>query len=134
MLSIEKRTTELSADDYIFLNENFEIADKSEIAKGVSYIVFNRKRNITKIVKSVLQNELDALDRNIALDYWGNGLNANQIAQKYNLSQAKIYRTLKSVKTKVETYLKYVLLYDEYVHRYSVSELMSFIKGEFFEN
>ena len=134
MFNIEKRTSELSVDDYIFLNENFEIADKGEISKGVSYIVFNRKRNIIKILKSVLQNELDVLDRNIALDYWGNGLNAPEIAEKYNLPQAKIYRTLKSIRAKVETYLKYVLLYDEYVHRYSVAELMEFIKGEFFEN
>lgn len=134
MLNVEKITTELSMDDYIFLNENFEVADKREVANGVSYIVFNRKRNIINIVKSVLQNELDATDRNIAIDYWGNGLGVNAIAEKYSLPKAKIYRMLKSVRAKVETYLKYVLLYDEYVHRYSVSELMSFIKGEFFEN
>lgn len=134
MVDIEKRTTELSMDDYVFLNENFEVADKGEVAKGVSYIVFNRKRNIINIVKSVLQNELDAIDRDIALDYWGNGLNATEISKKHNLPKAKIYRTLKSVRAKVETYLKYVLIYDEYVHRYSVADLMSFIKGEFFEN
>lgn len=134
MINIENRTTELSMDDYVFLNENFEVADKNEVARGVSYIVFNRKQNIINIAKSVLKNELDELDRDIALDYWGSGLNATQIAEKYNLSQAKIYRILKNVRGKIEIYLKYVLLYDEYVHRYSVNELMNFIKGEFLEN
>lgn len=133
MLNLET-TTELSSDDYMFLSENLEVFSENEVSKGISYIVFNRRRNIINIVKQVLENEFDELDRSIALDFWGNEIKGSQIAKKYGLPSSRVYRALKNIRERLETYLKYVLLYDECVHTYSVSDLMRFIKEESFEN
>lgn len=124
------RITELTVDEYAFLTENFELANKVEIENGVGYIVFNRKRNILNTVKKVIENELNSLEKEIILDYWGRELNAEEIAEKYELSRAGVYRHLNSAKKKVEKYLKYVLVYEDDVQQYSISDFFEFIKGD----
>ncbi len=122
--------TELAVDEYAFLTENFEFTSKDEIKNGVDYIVFNRKRNILNIVKKVIENELSGLEKELVLDFWGRELKVDELAQKYELSRAAIYRNLNSAKKKIEKYLKYVLIYEDDVQRYSVSDFVEFIKGD----
>ena len=122
--------TELAVDEYAFLTENFEFANKDEIKNGVGYIVFNRKRNILNAVKKIVENELSSLEKELVLDFWGKELKVEDLAQKYELSRAAIYRNLNSAKKKIEKYLKYVLIYEDNVQRYSVSDFIEFIKGD----
>lgn len=122
--------TELTVDEYAFLTENFEFANKDEIKNGVGYIVFNRKRNILNTVKKVIENELSGLEKELVLDFWGRKLKVDELAQKYELSRASVYRQLNNAKKKVEKYLKYVLVYEDDVRRYSVSDFVEFIKGD----
>ena len=117
-------------DEYAFLTENFEFANKDEIKNGVGYIVFNRKRNILNAVKKIVENELSSLEKELVLDFWGKELKVEDLAQKYELSRAAIYRNLNSAKKKIEKYLKYVLIYEDNVQRYSVSDFIEFIKGD----
>ena len=124
------QTTELAVDEYAFLTENFEFANKDEIKNGVAYIVFNRKRNILNTVKKIVENELSSLEKELVLDFWGKELKVEDLAQKYELSRAAIYRNLNSAKKKIEKYLKYVLIYEDDVQRYSVSDFIEFIKGD----
>ena len=124
------QTTELAVDEYAFLTENFEFANKDEIKNGVGYIVFNRKRNILNTVKKIVENELSSLEKELVLDVWGKELKVEDLAQKYELSRAAIYRNLNSAKKKIEKYLKYVLIYEDNVQRYSVSDFIEFIKGD----
>ena len=124
------QTTELAVDEYAFLTENFEFANKDEIKNGVGYIVFNRKRNILNTVKKIVENELSSLEKELVLDFWGKELKVEDLAQKYELSRAAIYRNLNSAKKKIEKYLKYVLIYEDNVQRYSVSDFFEFIKGD----
>ena len=124
------QTTELAVDEYAFLTENFEFANKDEIKNGVGYIVFNRKRNILNTVKKIVENELSSLEKELVLDFWGKELKVEDLAQKYELSRAAIYRNLNSAKKKIEKYLKYVLIYEDNVQRYSVSDFIEFIKGD----
>ena len=124
------QTTELAVDEYAFLTENFELANKDEIKNGVGYIVFNRKRNILNTAKKIIENELNSLEKELVLDFWGKELKAEDLTQKYGLSRAAIYRNLNSAKKKIEKYLKYVLIYEDDVQRYSVSDFIEFIKGD----
>lgn len=122
--------TEIAVDEYAFLTENFEFANKDEIKNGVGYIIFNRKRNILNTAKKIIENELNSLEKELVLDFWGKELKAEDLTQKYGLSRAAIYRNLNSAKKKIEKYLKYVLIYEDDVQRYSVSDFIEFIKGD----
>lgn len=126
--------TELAVDEYAFLTENFEFANETEIKNGVGYIVFNRKRNILGTVKKVIENELSSLEKELVLDFWGNELTVEELAEKYKISRASVYRYLNNAKKKVEKFLKYVLVYDDSVQQYSASDFLKFIKGDYIEN
>ena len=122
--------TELAVDEYAFLTENFEFANKDEIKNGVGYVVFNRKRNILNTVKKIVENELSSLEKELVLDFWGKELKVEELAQKYKLSRAGVYRYLNNAKKKVEKYLKYVLIYEDNVQQYSVLDFFEFFKGD----
>lgn len=124
----------LSVDEYSFLTENFEFINKEEIEAGVKYIIFNRKRNIIDTVKKVLQNELKEMERNLVLDYWGNNLSVDELADKYEISRATVYRCINNSKKKIEKFIKYVLVYDDTVRSHSVEDFLGYIKGESIEN
>lgn len=121
-------------DEYAFLTENFEFANVTEIKTGVSYIVFNRKRNILNTVKKVVENELSSLEKDLVSDFWGNELSVEELEEKYNISRASVYRYLNSAKKKIEKFIKYVLIYDDSVQQYSISDFLNFIKGDRIEN
>lgn len=126
--------TKLTVDEYTFLTENFEFANVTEIKTGVSYIVFNRKRNILNTVKKVVENELSSLEKDLVSDFWGNELSVEELEEKYNISRASVYRYLNSAKKKIEKFIKYVLIYDDSVQQYSISDFLNFIKGDRIEN
>lgn len=126
--------TKLTVDEYAFLTENFEFANVTEIKTGVSYIVFNRKRNILNTVKKVVENELSSLEKDLVSDFWGNELSVEELEEKYNISRASVYRYLNSAKKKIEKFIKYVLIYDDSVQQYSISDFLNFIKGDRIEN
>lgn len=122
--------TKLAVDEYAFLTENFEFTNEDEIKNGVGYIVFNRKRNILNTVKKVIENELSALEKELVIDFWGKGLTAEELAEKYKISRASVYRSLNKAKKKIEKFIKYVLVYDDAVQQYSISDFFNFIKGD----
>lgn len=122
--------TELAVDEYTFLTENFEFTNEDEIKNGVGYIVFNRKRNILNTVKKVIENELSALEKDLVLDFWGKELTVEELAEKYKISRASVYRYLNNAKKKIEKFIKYVLVYDDAVQQYSISDFFNFIKGD----
>lgn len=122
--------TELAVDEYAFLTENFEFTNEDEIKNCVGYIVFNRKRNILNTVKKVIENELSALEKDLVLDFWGKELTVEELAEKYKISRASVYRYLNNAKKKIEKFIKYVLVYDDAVQQYSISDFFNFIKGD----
>ena len=122
--------TELAVDEYAFLTENFEFTNEDEIKNCVGYIVFNRKRNILNTVKKVIENELSALEKDLVLDFWGKELTVEELAEKYKISRASVYRYLNNAKKKIEKFIKYVLVYDDAVQQYSISDFFYFIKGD----
>ena len=122
--------TKLAVDEYAFLTENFEFTNEGEIKNGVGYIVFNRKRNILNTVKKVIENELSALEKDLVLDFWGKELTVEELAEKYKISRASVYRYLNKAKKKIEKFIKYVLVYDDAVQQYSISDFLNFIKGD----
>ncbi len=133
-MHFNNRITELTVDEYAFLSENFEFVNEKDVGNGVSYIVFNRKRNILNTVKKVIENELSSLEKELILDFWGRELTVEELLEKHKLSRSSVYRYLNNAKNKIEKYIKYVLVYEDNVQRYSVADFLNFIKGDYIEN
>ena len=98
-------------DDYLFLTEDLEFMDKAFINKGIKYLVYKKKQRMIDTVRSVMDNELTEIERNIAEDYWCNNLLVEEIAKKYKLSRSGFYRTVDVIKEKMNMHLKYVVFY-----------------------
>ena len=126
---------ELSMDDYLFLTEDLEFMDKAFINKGIKYLVYKKKQRMIDTVRSVMDNELTEIERNIAEDYWCNNLLVEEIAKKYKLSRSGFYRTVDVIKEKMNMHLKYVVFYNNDCPP-TKGDFLSFLnrKGEFFEN
>ena len=134
IMSFTNRITEISVDEYAFLTENFELKNKNDVEMGVKYILFNRRRNIIDIVKKIFNNELTEIEKKIALDFWGDNLSVDELAEKYELSRASVYRNLNNAKKKIEKYIDYVLIYADAVKEYSVSDFLKYVQGDYIEN
>ena len=126
--------TEISVDEYAFLTENFEFRNKNDVELGGKYILFNRRRNMIDIVRKIFDNELTEIEKTIALDFWHNNLSVDELAEKYELSRASVYRNLNNAKKKLEKYIDYVLIYANAVKEYSVSDFLKYVQGGYIEN
>ena len=126
--------TEISVDEYAFLTENFEFRNKNDVELGVKYILFNRRRNMIDIVRKIFDNELTEIEKNVASDFWYNNLSVDELAEKYELSRASVYRNLNNAKKKLEKYIDYVLIYANAVKEYSVSDFLKYVQGGYVEN
>lgn len=131
----ENKLTELSSDEYFYLSENLDFIDSSSVEKAVRYIVISKKRKLLRIVRQVLASELDERERGIALDYWARGIPVNSIVENRGIPRSSVYRQLDNAKKKLQTSLKYVLLYDSEALPASADELLAFIKkGDYVES
>lgn len=119
---------EMSKDEYFYLTENLEIVDKNSISNGVRYLVYNKKRRLLNVVDKVMQNELTEDERKLATDYWSGEYSLGELLEKYNMSRSAIYRTIAHIKDKIQTSLKYVLIYDADALPQRADELRKFIK------
>lgn len=119
---------EMSNEEYFYLTENLELVDKNTIHNGVSYLIYNKKKRLLDVVQKVMQNELTEEEQHLATDYWSDEYSLGEISQRNNITRSSIYRRLDVIKKKLETSLKYVLLYDADVLPQSTNELMSYIK------
>lgn len=124
---------EMSKDEYFYLTENLELVDEKSVQRGVGFLVYNKKRRLLNVVKQVMQNELTEGERRLALDYWSGEYSLGEISQRNNITRSAIYRRINCIKEKLETSLKYVLIYDNDVLPQSTAELMNFIKEKQFE-
>lgn len=124
---------EMSKDEYFYLTENLEIVDKNSISKGVRYLVYNKKKRLLNVVNQVMQNELTEDERSLVTDYCSGDYSLGEILEKYNMSRSAMYRTISHIKNKIQTSLKYVLIYDADTLPQGADELRNFIKETQFE-
>ncbi len=132
MLDYDRQIQEISTEEYFFLTENFSFADSNTIKERVGYLVYNKRKKLLDTVKLVMENELSEDERNIAIKYWFEKVPAAVLADKYNVSRARIYRILDIAREKLEVSLKYVLVYNDAIKPPSTKELLLQIKGGFF--
>ncbi|MBQ4571668.1 MAG: sigma-70 family RNA polymerase sigma factor [Clostridia bacterium] len=118
----------ISTEEYFYLTENFEVVDKKSAETLVRYLVYDKRRKLMDTVRSVMQNELTAKERNIAIDYWQNKMSIGDISEKYCISRSSFYRTIDTIKKKLETSLKYVLFYNEILKPPHKEDFLSQIK------
>ncbi len=132
MLYTNEQIQEISTEDYIFLTENFRLVDENITRECVSYLLYNKRKRLIDTVRQVIDNELTAEERNVALDYWENNLSIRDMISKYKISRSSVYRQLDSIKRKLETSLKYVLIYDDAIKPPSTEEFLRQVKGEIY--
>ncbi len=124
----DQRIKALAVDEYFFLTENLEIANKDMASSGVSYILQSRQHQLAQIVKKAIQNELLPIERNIVLEHLGEGVSAVMLQEKYGISHSAFYRALNSAKKKLCTSLKYVLLYNDEGFSGNAEELFEYVR------
>lgn len=119
---------ELSKEEYFYLTENLELVNEETIRNGVGYLVYNKRKKLLDVVEKVMQNELTSEERQLALDYWSGVYSLGEISKKNNIKRSAVYRRIETAKKKLETSLKYVLIYDSDILPHSTTELLSFVK------
>lgn len=124
---------EMTTEEYFYLTENLELVDEASIRNGIGYLVYNKKKRLLNVVKKVMQNELTDKERKLATDYWSGDFTIGEISQRNNLARSAVYRHIDTIKYKLTTYLKYVLIYDAEALPQSTSDLLSFVKEKQFE-
>ena len=109
--SNDNKIKTLGVNEYFFLTENFEFADKSEVQSAMGFIIMNKRNSLEKTVKSIIENELNENEKNVIKLFYYNGLD-----------------TLKNGLKKIEKSIKYVLEYDGFSSKMSSEELVKYIK------
>ena len=128
--SNENKIKYLGVNEYFFLTENLEFTDESEVQGAVRFIVVNKRKNLERIVKSIIENELDETEKTVIKLFYYKGFNAIAISKICNISRSSVYRNLNSGLKKIENTLKYVLEYEGFSEDLSATELVKFVKGE----
>lgn len=129
VLSNENKIKYLGVNEYFFLTENLEFTDESEVQRAVRFIVVNKRKNLERTIKSVIENELDETEKTVIKLFYYKGFNALAISKICNISRSSVYRNLDSGLRKIENTLKYVLKYEEFSEKMSARELVKFVKG-----
>lgn len=132
MIKTHQNLNCISTEDYYYLTENFEFVDARTRADQVCYLVYSKDRKIIDTFRKVMENELTERERNMAMDYWSNNLAVNNISKKYNISRSAFYREIKEIKQKIDTYLKYVLFYNDIIKPPSVAEFIMQVQSNKF--
>lgn len=124
----DEKIKALTVDEYFYLTENLEVADKESVEKGVSFILYSRQQKIVDIVRQVLANELTDFEREIIKEHLSDGVSATEIQEKYRIPRSTFYRYLNSAKQKLKASLKYVWLYDGISVPNSAEGLVEYVK------
>lgn len=127
--SNDNKIKTLGVNEYFFLTENFEFADKSEVQGAMGFIIMNKRNSLKKTVRSIIENELDETEKAVIKLFYYNGLDTLSISEMCSLSRSSVYRNLKSGLKKIEKLIKYVLEYDGFSSKMSSEELVKYIKG-----
>lgn len=124
----DEKIKALTVDEYFYLTENLEVADRQSIEKGVGFILYSRQQKIVDIVRQVLENELTDFERKIIKEHLSDGATATEIQEKYRIPRSTFYRYLNSAKAKLKSSLKYVWLYDNISVPNSTEGLLEYVK------
>ncbi|MCH5190249.1 MAG: sigma-70 family RNA polymerase sigma factor [Oscillospiraceae bacterium] len=125
----ENKIKYLGVNEYFFLTENLEFTNGSEVQGAVRFIVVNKRKNLERTVKSVIENELDESEKTVIKLFYYNGFSALAISKICKMARSSVYRNLNSGLRKIENAIKYVLEYEGFSAEMSADELVKFVKG-----
>ncbi len=127
MFAQTNKMFEISVEEHEYLTEFIDFkSGKANV--GTSYLVYNREKKLISIVRAVMQNELNELERNVAIGHWCESIPADKLARHYNLSRSSLYRILENVRKKIEISMKYVLMYDGILLPKSMEEILAYAR------
>lgn len=127
MFAHTNKMLEISVEEHEYLTEFVDFkSGKAEV--GTSYLVYNREKKLISVVRAVMQNELNELERNVANGHWCEHIPAEKLARQYELSRSAVYRILENVREKIEGSMKYVLMYDGILLPKSMEEILAYAR------
>lgn len=127
MFAQTNKMVEISVEEHEYLTEFVDFkSGKADV--GTRYLVYNRVKKLNSVVKAVMQNELNELERNVATGHWCDQIPADKIARQYKLSRSAVYRILENVRKKIESSMKYVLMYDGILLPESIEEILAYAR------
>ena len=127
MFAQTNKMVEISVEEHEYLTEFVDFkSGKAEV--GTRYLVYNRVKKLNSVVKAVMQNELNELEQNVATGHWCDQISVGKLARQYNLSRSSVYRILENVRKKIESSMKYVLMYDGILLPESMEEILAYAR------
>lgn len=118
---------EISIEEYDFITDCIDFSE-GQVKSGTKYLIYNRQKKLVDIVKNVMRNELNKNERDIATAHWCNEVSVGELAQQYGVTRMTIYRNLDNARKKLESSLKYVLMYDKILLPKSTEEIMEYVR------
>ena len=76
-----------------------------------------RRLTLLKVVREIIENELEGIDKLIAKMYWYDQLKQSEIALTLGLSPCFVSRHLKACRNIVDVHMKYVIKFYNYEGR-----------------
>ena len=75
------------------------------------YLLHRRKKELTRLVRRCLRNELNEDDRRLVVRHWYRGESVNEIAEALGLDRSTVFRRLAKIEHELYEKLKYALEY-----------------------
>ena len=127
MFTQTNKLVEFSVEEHDYLTE-FVDFKSGKVETGTRYLVYNREKKLISILKIIIDNELNELERSVATAYWCDNISAEKIARQHNLSRSSLYRIIENIRKKIEHSMKYVLMYDGILLPKSMEEILSYAR------
>lgn len=99
--------TEILDDEYQMLSERFEFITAEDTKEIPKFIVTSKKQNIKKLMRFVFDNELNELEKKIAVMHFIKNIPITKIAVDCDISRRRATTILKNAENKLYTFLKY---------------------------
>lgn len=99
------------AYDYEMAQKSFRIWQAEQAKEIDDYLLRQRKSDLNKLIKRVIENELDEKDQTLVKLSWYEGMSKDQIAQMLGVSRSSVFRRLEKITEVIYEKLKYAVEY-----------------------
>ena len=113
MFSLSYPQSAPTYDEGALAEQSYLDWERSEYEEPVQYVW--RRRNITlaAVARCVIEEQLTPAERTAVKKYWFEGKSCAQISKEQGINRSSVTRALNKGMERLETYLKYVVMYQQ---------------------
>lgn len=131
MAKKSEKLTHFSTEELLAANRQFDTLYDENIESPAEYLERKRNRDMHRLILRIMENEMDAVKRDIFSRVFFYGEKFSDIAEKTGISLSAVYKHYdKAVKT-IGSALKYVMLYQDVCARDIMMPLQRMRDGAF---